>query len=105
MAEDIVVTNQHVAALFAYKSGEGKFDFLENFEGRLVSASIDFVREYKSNVSREFLIVEVLHIEDPNGPDIALLPPSTPRAIATPRSWPRQSPSPTPCRRPRRRSR
>ncbi len=77
VAEDIVVTNRHVADLFAYKKGEGNFAFKENFEGRLVSASVDFVREYRSNVRREFPVTEILHIEAPNGPDIALLRIST----------------------------
>ncbi len=71
--EDVVVTNRHVAELFAFKADDGSFAFRENFEGRPISATIDFAREFKTPLQKEFPITEVIHIEPPNAPDVALL--------------------------------
>lgn len=73
VADDIVVTNRHVAHVFAYRTDQGGFDFQENFEGRKVTASVDFLREHKNNNRLEFPVTEILHIEPANGPDIALM--------------------------------
>jgi endonuclease G len=66
-----VVTNRHVAREFGRRAG-GKFIFA-GFGGAPVSTSIDFLQEVDRSDTREFQIVDILHIEDDDGPDMALL--------------------------------
>ncbi len=73
ITEDVVVTNRHVAMIFGYKKDDGTYDFQANFEGRQISATVDFAREYRTAARREFAVTQILHIEPPNGPDLALL--------------------------------
>ena len=76
---DIIVTNRHVASEFATRNPEGGFMFLRNFRRRLMAASIDFRMEHGSDAIDEYP-VEVLHIEEPDAPDIAFLRVSAPGA-------------------------
>ncbi len=46
IAPGIVVTNRHVAKLFAEKTTNGKFAFKENDLGSKIFASIDFKKEF-----------------------------------------------------------
>ncbi len=71
----ILVTNRHVAREFCRFSGaEGRFVFqLHDQNRRSVSPRIDFRTEYDRSVERDFKIVEVLHIGDDDGPDVAFL--------------------------------
>lgn len=71
VADCVVVTNRHVAHEFGRHSGE-KFVFKSSF-GDLMGARIDFLEEYGRVESREAGIVEILHIEDDAGPDLAFL--------------------------------
>ena len=71
VADDIIVTNRHVASEFAKGNGKG-FTFRNSFLGKL-SASIDFLHEVDSNEADIFDIREILHIEADNGPDISFL--------------------------------
>jgi endonuclease G len=72
VAENIVVTNRHVAAEFAFRNGS-TFTFRRNAEGELIRPSINFRCEYQQDEENEFRLEEVLHIEGPDGPDLALL--------------------------------
>jgi endonuclease G len=66
------VTNRHVADEFAYRTGDS-YEFHRNPEGRRMRASVNFRCEYQEDEESEHLVEKVLHIEDPNGPDVALL--------------------------------
>jgi endonuclease G len=71
VAEDIIVTNRHVAKEFA-REKDGKFIFRQGLFGNM-EALIDFREEYKGHESAEYGIKGILHIEDDNGPDLAFL--------------------------------
>jgi endonuclease G, mitochondrial len=73
VAPDVVVTNRHVAEVFAARSPRGNgFTFLRNFRDRLMSASIDFRVEHAGDEVNEFALTEVLYIAEPDAPDVAL---------------------------------
>lgn len=72
VAEDIIVTNRHVAQAFAHASDDG-FVFAAAFPDGVMAASIDFREEHEGAGPAEFELVEVLHIEDHPGPDMAFL--------------------------------
>jgi hypothetical protein len=78
IADDVVVTNRHVAAEFAALSATDagrSFVFRRGWPDRNIrmSARVDFRRELRNNSSRRFIVREVLHIEDDDGPDLAFL--------------------------------
>lgn len=72
--EDLIITNRHVANVFAEREGL-HFRFRLNGAGKRVRANIDFREEYKGVESEEYGIAEILWIaEDTAGaPDIAIL--------------------------------
>ncbi len=70
--EDIIVTNRHVAQEFARRHGT-QFRFRQGTLGRTMRASVDFLEELGRTDDRTFQLKQVLHIEDDNGPDMALL--------------------------------
>lgn len=69
--EDVIVTNRHVASEFGRKKDE-RFVFRQSVLGDM-EARLDFREEYKGGGPAEFQIVEVLHIEEDGGPDVAFL--------------------------------
>ena len=73
VAPDVVVTNRHVAEVFSTKNGDGSYSLRRNFRKQQILPSIDFRMEYESDALNEFPIETVLHIEEPDGPDIALV--------------------------------
>jgi hypothetical protein len=78
IAEDVVVTNRHVAAEFAALSvagGNRTFVFKRGWpdRGTRMAARTDFRRELRNNSPRAFAVKEVLHIEDDDGADFAFL--------------------------------
>lgn len=78
IADDILVTNRHVAEEFATLSltaGGRSFVFKRGWPDRTVrmAARVDFRRELRNNSPRAFAVKEVLHIEDDDGPDFAFL--------------------------------
>lgn len=84
VAEDIIVTNRHVAREFAARE-DGRFVFRQYLFGEL-SARVDFKEEHEVTGAVEYPVVEVLHIEEDSGPDLAFLrldwsaaPPPAPR--------------------------
>jgi V8-like Glu-specific endopeptidase len=70
--DDLVVTNRHVADVFVYRSGNKIVKRL-NPEGETIEASIDFRSEHEGRERSEFPVLEVIHIEPEDGPDVALL--------------------------------
>lgn len=85
VSDDIIVTNRHVAHLFARRNGSG-FVFRQGRGGRTMTSSIDFLEEFDRSESLDFRLRRILHIEDERGPDIALLQvePARGRRLATP---------------------
>lgn len=72
VANDIVVTNRHVAEMFA--SGDaGSYNFRTNVEGKRIGARIDLREEYLVPDEVEFEAMRILHIEPDPGPDMAFL--------------------------------
>ena len=72
--EDYIVTNRHVANIFAQRQGT-VFRYRVNQAGKEVRAHVDFREEYKGKLSEEFGIAEILWIADDNddAPDMAVL--------------------------------
>ncbi len=70
--DDIIVTNRHVANVFAYQNG-GNFVFKRGFPNGNMSAKLDFRQEYDRSETQVFFIKDVLYIEPEPGPDIAML--------------------------------
>lgn len=70
VADDIVVTNRHVAEEFAVRDKE-RFVFKRNFKGRTMLARIDFAEEFGMPDQDEYQLAEPLYIEDGDGYDIA----------------------------------
>jgi endonuclease G len=71
VAPNVIVTNRHVAGEFGRRGNQG-FVFRQGRGGRL-AASIDFLEEVGRVEELVFRVHEILHIEDDDGPDIALL--------------------------------
>jgi len=72
VSPDVVVTNRHVAREFA-RRGPSRFVFRRGLGGGEMVPTIDFLEELGRSDSLAFAIREVLHIEDDDGPDMALL--------------------------------
>ncbi|MGE0135667.1 MAG: DNA/RNA non-specific endonuclease [Dehalococcoidia bacterium] len=72
VAPRTIVTNRHVAAEFGRKSGT-RFVFRPGVGGGTMRASIDLLEEIARGDSLTFEIRQILHIEDPDGPDLAFL--------------------------------
>lgn len=74
---DIVVTNRHVAVEMAYRRSDNSYQFVRGLVGSgPVTAWLDLKEEVVSvaeDDSAAIPIVEVLHIEDASGPDMAFL--------------------------------
>lgn len=71
VAENIIVTNRHVANVFARTNGEG-LSFKMGEGNRKIIASLDFLQEIDSEKKLVFRLLRPLHIEAAGGPDIAL---------------------------------
>lgn len=71
VADDVVVTNRHVAELFARRQ-QDTFVFRPSLQGSM-GARLDFREELDTADPAEFRVAEVLHIEDDTGPDMAFL--------------------------------
>jgi hypothetical protein len=78
IADDVVVTNRHVASEFAALSlteAGRSFVFKRGWPDKdtRMAARVDFRRELRNNSPRAFKVLEVLYIEDDDGPDFAFL--------------------------------
>ncbi|WP_028890363.1 trypsin-like serine peptidase [Tenacibaculum ovolyticum] len=70
---DIIVTNRHVANLFASEKEKGIFQIKDSYRRRPLGVKIDFKEEHDTNIELEFDIKEVIHITENSELDIALL--------------------------------
>ena len=71
VAEDIIVTNRHVANLFG-RNKDGNWIFRKGPAGQ-ISARIDFLEEADNEASNEMALKEILYIEEEDDPDLAFL--------------------------------
>lgn len=71
VADDVLVTNRHVAEEFGLRSGD-KFVFKKGAGDRM-QASIDFKEALNGPEPNEFQVLDILHIEPDDGPDLAFL--------------------------------
>jgi endonuclease G len=69
VADEVIVTNRHVANEFALRKGEA-FDFRMGLLGR-VGAHTDFLQEIDNPATLRFRLVRPLHIEEETGPDVS----------------------------------
>jgi endonuclease G len=69
VADNIIVTNRHVANEFAARKGDG-FAFRMGLNGQ-ISADVDFLQEIENPNRLVFKLLKPLHIEQPPGPDVA----------------------------------
>ncbi len=73
IAENIIITNRHVASLFAGKSGNNII-FNRNSLGLTIEASIDYNEEFQTVFAPlQVGVEEVLYLADDGQPDIAIL--------------------------------
>ena len=70
--EGIVVTNRHVAEVFA-REKNGSLTFRPGLGGNEISASVDFLKEFNNPRTEVVNIDKILFLADQDGPDIALL--------------------------------
>ncbi len=69
VADTIMVTNRHVADVFAIRNGKG-FTFKIGNDGPM-RASVDFLQEIDNANTLVFQLIKPLHIEPEPGPDIS----------------------------------
>jgi len=70
--KDAIATNRHVAREFGQR-GRDRFTFKKEHGSASTGVSVDFLEEAGRTEELSFPIVEILHIEDDDGPDFALL--------------------------------
>jgi endonuclease G len=71
VAEDVIITARTAAKEFGKRQGS-RFVFRSSFLGDM-GAGVDFRQELQGGEPAEFRLVEILHIEEDDGPDLALL--------------------------------
>lgn len=72
IAPTVIATNRHVALQMAAESAEG-WRFGPGSGGHTITARIDFLEEYGLATSAEFVLTDVLTVENTGGPDLAFL--------------------------------
>lgn len=74
VGERLVVTNRHVATIFALRQGQG-FVFRPSPLGGAMTARIDFKEEYQTGAVKEVPVARVLYVapDSPGEPDMAVL--------------------------------
>lgn len=70
---NFLVTNRHVAELFAYQQGPSSLAFRKGLYNRSIRADIDFKVEFESSQQNVFQITGVRYLAGPNAPDVAIL--------------------------------
>lgn len=73
IADDILVTNRHVASEFAFGTDASGFVFKAGARGGRMSSEIDFLEEEGRADEAEYPIVDVLWIASEGQPDVAFL--------------------------------
>lgn len=72
--KDIVVTNRHVAEVFAESDWSGAYRFKPGIDSQPVEAMMDYVRQHQSSLMpRRAFATEVIYIASANEPDFAFI--------------------------------
>lgn len=71
--DDVIVTNAHVARLFASKVSDGKFEFKQNYRNERMKARLDTREEIDQAEEIEYLVTDVLYISESEKSDLAFL--------------------------------
>lgn len=71
--DDIIVTNAHVAQVFASKVSEGKFEFKQNYRNERMKARLDTREEIDQVEETEYLVTDILYISESENCDLAFL--------------------------------
>jgi endonuclease G len=69
VAENVLVTNRHVAHAFAQQNGASLV--FKTGDGGPIGADVDFLQEIDNPATLAFTLARPLHIEDEGGPDLA----------------------------------
>jgi hypothetical protein len=72
VADDVMVTNRHVAVEFARRGNAG-FSFRMGLNGAPISSRIDFLEEHLGTTSLEYAVESILWIAKSDDPDVAFL--------------------------------
>jgi endonuclease G len=72
VSDDLIVTNRHVASEFGMRA-DGRFTFRQGLTGVRMGASLDFLREVDRAERLQSEVVEIVHVADEPGPDLAIL--------------------------------
>lgn len=72
VADDIIVTNRHVAREFG-RSGAGGFSFRTGINGGPMTSRMDFLEEDQRLASLEYQVISILFIASSDDPDVAFL--------------------------------
>ena len=86
VADDIIVTNRHVAQEFARRGTNG-FRFRTGFNGGPMTSRVDFLEEDQRFNSLEYAVTSILFISRPSEPDVAfmrLIRPQTSKPLPPP---------------------
>lgn len=72
--EDVLITNRHVAEMFAQKVAGG-FGFRIDASGKRHAARVDFLREHQRTNTMQAAVKDIVFLEDPSDvrPDMALV--------------------------------
>jgi len=73
VADNVIVTNRHIANAFAKKKPDQTLEFRHNFRNELMAARIDIREELGQPDEIEFKVEEVLFIAEDDGFDVAFL--------------------------------
>lgn len=75
IAEDVAVTNRHVASIFAKMDWLGRWSFAEGAFDSKMEARLNYLRQHETDdaAGRRAEVTEILYIAGPNEPDIAFL--------------------------------
>lgn len=71
--DDIIVTNAHVARVFAGKVSDGKFEFKQNYRNERMKARLDTREEIDQDLEIEYLVTDILYISESESSDLAFL--------------------------------
>jgi len=71
--DDIIVTNRHVASIFASKTNNDKYEYRKNFRNETMKARLDIREEIDQAIETEFKVVEIIYIAEENDYDYAFL--------------------------------
>lgn len=86
VAPSLIITNRHVAEVFATSDGSGSYSFTSNPLNQLIGVRVDFLEEHEREEAIEIAVERIVYVA-PGGsahPDIALLQVAADAALPSP---------------------